>query len=232
MLGGANGNASVGYFPRDAPSILVPLCPGGRFKPSRGPNMRLAATRAAPMDFFALNSMTITAVHEFGHVLGLGHELHRCAVMYPDSGRATCAQPAEPWEYRCRTLEPDDVAGAVRLYGGRVRPSTGPAFCAHPPPEAPTEVSAAADTVANAIRVHWRNPTGSWLDEVAIAAAVDRCPSPEEAEAFEPRPIRGALQELLVYWPSPGVGHVCVSVFARDLFGRYSEPATTWLDSP
>src|SRR5919108_5733470 len=77
-------------------------------------------------------------VRELGRVLGLGAEGRRCAAMAPPAGPDACVyRPAEePWLYRCRFLEPDDAAGAVRLYGGRAR-AAAPEFCpleAPPPP--------------------------------------------------------------------------------------------------
>src|SRR5205823_9254273 len=40
-----------------------------------------------------------------------------------------CNQQAKgDWQYRCRIVQPDDVAGAIRLYGGHARRLPGP-FC-------------------------------------------------------------------------------------------------------
>jgi hypothetical protein len=69
--------------------------------------------------------------HELGHVLGLDHETQQCATMNPSVGAdhtTLCpAPPAGMWT--CRLLQPDDVRGAVALYGGTVRGWRGSSFC-------------------------------------------------------------------------------------------------------
>jgi hypothetical protein len=75
--------------------------------------------------------MALIVAHELGHVLGLDHELGLCATMNPSVGNdhtTLCsAPPAGMWT--CRLLQQDDVRGAVKLYGGSVRPWRGAAFC-------------------------------------------------------------------------------------------------------
>jgi hypothetical protein len=76
-------------------------------------------------------TMALVVAHELGHVLGLDHEDRVCATMNTyliDHHPQYCdAAPAGQWI--CRLLRADDVRGAVRLYGGTVRPIRGPEFC-------------------------------------------------------------------------------------------------------
>jgi hypothetical protein len=75
--------------------------------------------------------MALIVAHEFGHVLGLDHEYNVCATMNPSVGddhTTLCPAPA-PGMWTCRLLQPDDVRGAVALYGGTVKPWRGSAFC-------------------------------------------------------------------------------------------------------
>jgi matrixin len=75
--------------------------------------------------------MAMIVAHELGHVLGLDHETSTCATMNPsvvnDHTTRCPAPPARMWT--CRLLQPDDVRGAVSLYGGVVRPWRGSSFC-------------------------------------------------------------------------------------------------------
>ena len=65
--------------------------------------------------------VTLNAVHELGHVLGLDHERRRCALMNPSSDQtgtpSRCRRRALRWWLR-HPLRGDDVRGARTLYSG------------------------------------------------------------------------------------------------------------------
>ncbi|HXY84583.1 MAG TPA: matrixin family metalloprotease [Gaiellaceae bacterium] len=75
--------------------------------------------------------LALIVAHEFGHVLGLDHEFSVCATMNPSIGddHTTLCPAPPPGMWTCRLLQPDDVRGAIRLYGGAVRPWHGSSFC-------------------------------------------------------------------------------------------------------
>jgi Matrixin len=63
--------------------------------------------------------ITLTAVHEFGHVLGLDHENSKCARMnasFSTTGSPTHCMGHSLGYWLKRPLEPDDIRGARALY--------------------------------------------------------------------------------------------------------------------
>ena len=71
----------------------------------------------------AKSFITLTAVHEFGHVLGLDHEGTKCARMnwtFSTTGTPVRCAKAHSLAYWLRhPLEPDDLRGARALYDAR-----------------------------------------------------------------------------------------------------------------
>ena len=102
---GPSGDAHLGYYRKSRVRL-------NRFDPAGKDPGWLA------------NQMQIVVAHELGHVLGLRHVTKPCSVM--NYGRTEdCPKPPAPWQLRCRLLEPDDVRGAIKRYGGRAKGYAG-----------------------------------------------------------------------------------------------------------
>ena len=99
--------------------------------------------------------------HELGHVLGLVHEDRYCATMNSVGsmhGGAQC-KPQVLWDWRCRLLEPDDVAGVAAVYGGQPRPPTEPELCPlYPAIGPPTGFSASDDSTGSVLTLTFTRP--------------------------------------------------------------------------
>jgi PKD domain len=107
--------------------------------------------------------------HEMGHVMGLGHEVRRCAMMNPNLGQL-CRSAKQPWRYRCRVLEADDVRGGVRLFGGRVR-KPAREFCDLEAAPLPVEDLRVMPDQASGLVVSWRNPERRGGETVEVMRA-------------------------------------------------------------
>jgi len=139
-----SGYASLGY-----------IYPGGA-----GMQLSRLATPRRPH-----YNMAGVVAHELGHVLGLNHEDRRCATMN------TVLWSGCPSARPCRLLERDDIAGAVRMYGGRVRMKR-PSFC----PKPPTDVRVTGDPREYGVTLGWTNPRGPFFDRVQAARGKGSCP--------------------------------------------------------
>ena len=94
---------------------LSPMGYGGRFV---GTTVRLGAGCSTSL-------ITLTAAHEFGHVLGLDHENAKCARMNPTfspAGTPGRCGPNTLSYWLKHPLETDDIAGAKAIYRNGVKP--------------------------------------------------------------------------------------------------------------
>jgi hypothetical protein len=192
------------------------------------------------------------AAHELGHILGFAHDTVHCSVMTPVEGTRPTAcggVAALPWEYDCKVLEPTDVAGAVKRYGGRARPiaNTFP-WCPDlpTPPPATKAVATAfpASTLATA-SIRWVDPSSSSLKHVLVNRRPDSCPSYPSVPGVSPIAIRpfapvrrgvtvayrvgraGAQSALDSARIDPG--RWCYSVWTNGPKGRYTRSANAVL---
>lgn len=108
-------------FPRDAPEAGVAITRAR----SDGTIVSAAVGIRGGLDAY---EAALVATHELGHVLGLDHEDRGCAVMNSRllGDRPFRCRAPSPGQWWCRLLTADDVAGAVRIYGGRAKDPARP----------------------------------------------------------------------------------------------------------
>jgi hypothetical protein len=236
------GYASVGMLPRAA----VALSPAGTAQ-GHGAHVWLVriGARAASGVKISLGTMERVAAHELGHVLGLGHEHHVCAVMQPTLNQG-CGI-TDPWIGLCKDpLQPDDIRGAVALYGGRA-PRAGKRLCTISPlPPAPHAATASlTGTGRHNVTLRWRNPSGVTLapgafDPYSLAGRptvqvyeIDGsrhgCPAPRHDVIERWAAHAGARMKVSL---GLGPGSWCLRVLIGDAFRRWGPAATLRVSVP
>lgn len=195
-----------------------------------------------------LATITIVAAHELGHVLGLDHESRGCATLNPTGNRGGGSQCAEvggtpPWLWRCRILEPDDVRGAVKIYGGKAKgskfaPSPLCPLYADPPPV--VSFTAADSGATNRINVSILRPADGVVPSYLTAQfqggvpfhyvsyGAGACTPITSAARYSwgSAAVGGTLSWNL-NTPALAPGTYCVTVWAADAVGRPSAPLST-----
>jgi predicted Zn-dependent protease len=109
-----DGNACVGGVTQVLGAKESGVADGRRFSLRYIARARVLIARHCSPD-----RMTFVVAHELGHVLGLGHETKRCALMNPsaDVGGASRQCPGLAIAERARDpIRPDDRAGVRSLY--------------------------------------------------------------------------------------------------------------------
>jgi hypothetical protein len=174
--------------------------------------------------------------HELGHVLGLEHEDRTCAIMNAVGnlhGGSSCT-PSPPWDWRCRLLEPDDIAGAVVVYGGKARPAAKQELCPlYKAIDKPGALAARFDETTGAVVLTFKRPTepaipaflvpSPWRGRptFTVAGPLKSCSSADTATAtrwaWHAKP-GGAETYTLPATP----GTSCYAVWALDKLGRPS----------
>lgn len=180
--GGAAGAATVGYQ-RGAYLHLR--------RPSRGRSVVVTDSRLALARLIA---------HELGHVVGLEHTGARGCQLMDQYLRSRCIGGRYSWQYRCRFLFSDDLAGAIRLYGRRVPAPRARTYCNReaPPPQL-RDVKASGGAADTPVTLSWTRPAG----------------------------LRSTARiEVMVHSTACGSATARNRLFARDLPNR----ATSWTD--
>ena len=170
-------------------------------------------------------NMAAVVAHEFGHVLGLAHN-HGCSLMNPSFVCETA--PAGQWF--CRILQPDDVAGAIRLYGGSAHLRTPPTCpraevpaVAPSLPGAPSQVSLVPDpTDPSTVHLNW-TAVGETASAFSIDYNLGPCPTapgqPGQTTLAVPGGPPNVAQSAQISLQGAPPGRYCFVIFARDAAG-------------
>jgi hypothetical protein len=238
------GYASIGYVSRQS---RMPS-PSGRLW-FRGAHIWLRLPN--PKQGLDVAGLTRIAAHEFGHVLGLNHEKHKCALM---NGGLMSTDPCspEPWDGACHLINADDVRGAIALYGGRVSARVrGPQVCPFGAlPAAPSGLTAKVTDPSQAeVTFTWTNPPGlsfpsgapfepysiagrPTVNGYAVWGAQGSCPSTSTSAAYlNGGPATASKPDSDWEYGQSGTTW-CFEVAIQDVFNRYGPPAKVWVTFP
>ena len=177
--------------------------------------------------------MTVAATHELGHILGLGHS-HTCATM--DAVLVQRCGAPHAWQFACRALQPDDVRGAIALYGGHARPVGRQRDCSFTPAPKPpiglqgrfSRSGAIGSSDYGFAKLTWKMPSGATylgnpvIDGYEVFAAPNTCSTAPSARREQIHANPG--QAITAYEYLPGPGAWCFAVEIVDAWDRKGPP--------
>lgn len=236
---GELGLATVGAVSRDA------VGPGPDGLPVRGAHVWLKAVSVKHLRPPRL--LAVTAVHELGHILGLGHS-HTCATM--DASLGFLCKPVSN-KFYCSLLRPDDEAGAVALYGGRPKKVGPPKFCNYlPKPGPPIGLTGAFNSNDDGVHLSWRAPNGMFyygfsitptggfktglansVEGYVLSQANGHCVTPTVNNAYEAEPEKHGAKVTATAYPAAS-GNWCFTVRTTDQFEQLSATRHVWVEIP
>jgi hypothetical protein len=191
--------------------------------------------------------LEVTAVHELGHVLGLGHS-RRCATMDASLG-FHCG--LVPNVFYCSLLRPDDVAGAVALYGGHAHRLGRVQYCNYfGPPGPPIGLTASFDSSQGyqfgEVHVQWTAPSGfdyygtsftgsgfrtgltNNIEGYVLNQGDGTCLTADNSHNYEELPEKHGTQVNTIVYPT-AAGRWCYTVRTVDQFSHLSAPRYIWV---
>ena len=196
-------------------------------------------------------TLVLVAAHEFGHVMGLNHTSARCAVMTASNGGCADERRKLPWEYTCQVLRPDDVAGAIRRYGGRMRPMPANRTCLGAPTPGPVSGLTVEPNPVGSIattRLTWQNPSSGALRRIVVRRNQGACPNlpsvpgrfvsirsgltPVHGDLVADVPAQGTTQATVTDIEPMASGRTCYAVWAVGPDDRYLDGVSATVDHP
>jgi hypothetical protein len=156
-----------------------------------------------------------------------------CAAMNPIGsyrGSRQCRE-SRPWLWRCRLLEPSDVAAAVTLYGGTAAPLRARPLCPlYRPPEPPGALRVVQRrSTSTQLTVEFERPPAAAVPvflanggEPSYAVGYRRHGCPRRPAKARYRWSVAPGQDQLFVEPVLGRGMHCLRVWAVDELGRLS----------
>lgn len=216
---------------------------------TRSPTLSSGAGYASvgytPHAFIALNlgsadkwTLAGTAAHEMGHVLGLEHTRPTtCAVMTSSTYQSCKPEwPPNLWQWRCRVLLPDDLAGAAHRYGGtpKLRPSM---FCDKAPTLPAVKSMAVSQLSASPLRISQVTVTlpARRAKNVAVLRRSGSCPTgPNDPNAHYVGQVTGKPGATVSLYDDNfsalPAGAYCYRAWTYDEWDRAGAAASAQLD--